>query len=1378
MKKLFTLFFLVALCLSGFAQSIIDPLLTEEMGRRTDDEKIKVVVIMKTHYDRTELNRRADYFVTRVERREFVVSELKEFATATQYDLRRSLAEMQRNGLTTEPTVLWMANALYFEATPTAIQDLAQRNDIEIIGYAVERNWIPDREESRPASATREITPNVTQVHADQVWALGYTGQGVVVAVIDTGVNYNHLDLAGHLWDGGPEFPHHGYDVYNNDNDPIDDHGHGTHCSGTVCGDGTAGSQTGMAPDATLMCVKCLNGDGNGGATEISNGIQWAVEHGCDMFSMSLGIPNSSIPDRTLLRHTCEAALDAGIVAAIAAGNEGSQQYMYPVPNNVRVPGSCPPPYMDPVQGENPGGQTCSVCIGAVDYNDNAAYFTSQGPVTWQNTEFADYPYNPGIGLIRPDVCAPGVDIKSANYQSTSGYTEMSGTSMATPCVAGCMALMLSKDINLSPEEVCRILEETAVPLSEGKSNTYGFGRVDVLQAVEAVQLGAIKYESFELNDPLGNNNHKLNPGETANLSLTLENVTDETVENVTVTLTTEHPEVTITNFTVAFPTFGPNETITLEDAFVFNVSDNVLGNEQIKFSIEIYVDGEFTSTYSFNVLVYGYQLQYSATAVLNDDNGNGLLNPGETANLRIIVDNVGNELAQSLEGVLSTEYELITLNETEKSYGTIGVEMMAFAEFNVTLDAAAPADFAIPFTLTVTDANGKVTVLPFNYRNSCNVTFSLHDSYGDGWQGNYLTVEYSDGTPAENMEVASGSSATYVRELCSNSTISLTWHNGSWTQECSFEISYDDGTVIYQNSGGFSGTQTFTIDCTGGSGAPEFCDPIRNLAYEVVDHDVLLTWDAPESGTPIWYEIYRGTELLDLTEEMSFTDTNLEDGIYFYCVYAAYDDCQSEYICAEVEISSCGSVQNLEYTLNDELMLTLTWEAPEDPSGLVEYQVYMDGELLGAFNQTNCVFWITPGVHDVYVRTIFEECEKDVHVEVCMTEAVNNLTYTNMGHAVNLSWDALEGVSQYEVYVDGAWAATVEETSCVLDIEANAPTVMVKPVVEDCYALGASINLCLIDAVENLRFVSIDEEGELYFAWDAVDNASYYVVTKNGATVQVEATTVSFKGEIGDNQICVKAHSLNGCDSEEICLTVNVCSIVDGFNYAFVGNEVTFSWEGSVENYLVRIDEDEAVEVTGITYIAAIEDGTHQIVITPVTEECVALSAIYTFEVNGTAPMIRITDVHEGLMSTAWDVLYGTLGYNLYRDGEMIVEHLNAGFFNDTEMPIDAVHCYAVQAIFEKGVSALSEEACANYFTGLHENDSQLSIFPNPTTDKVNVECVGMSRIDVYNVEGKLVRSMKVEDDVVQIDGLDSGVYMLRIYQGDEILTRKVVKR
>ena len=101
MKKLLFLFFAMLLCVSGFAQAVIDPVLGEEMNRRNDAEQIKVIVIMKSQYDRTQLNRRADYFVTRAERREFVVNELKDFAAASQYDLHRSLAEMERNGLVT-----------------------------------------------------------------------------------------------------------------------------------------------------------------------------------------------------------------------------------------------------------------------------------------------------------------------------------------------------------------------------------------------------------------------------------------------------------------------------------------------------------------------------------------------------------------------------------------------------------------------------------------------------------------------------------------------------------------------------------------------------------------------------------------------------------------------------------------------------------------------------------------------------------------------------------------------------------------------------------------------------------------------------------------------------------------------------------------------------------------------------------------------------------------------------------------------------------------------------------------------------------------------------------------------------------------------------
>ena len=1381
MKKLLFAFLMVVLCMGGYAQGIIDPLLTEEMGRRGDEEKIDVIVIMKSRYDRTQLNRRADYYVTRAERREFVVNELKEFANASQYDLRHALAEMQRNGMTTEPTILWMANALSFSATKAAVQDLARRSDIEMIGYAIERNWIPDGEVAQPASATREITPNVTQVQADQVWALGYTGEGVVVAVIDTGVNYNHLDLADHLWDGGPEFPHHGYDVKNNDNDPMDDHGHGSHCSGTVCGDGTAGSQTGMAPDATLMCVKCLDSSGNGGANAISAGIQWAVEHGCDMFSMSLGLANSSIPDRTLLRHTCESALDAGIVGAIAAGNEGASQWQFPIPNNVRVPGSCPPPYMDEVQGENPGGQTCSVCIGAVDYNDNAAYFTSQGPVTWSNTEFADYPYQPEIGLIRPDVCAPGVSIKSLNYATNNGYTNMSGTSMATPCVAGCMALMLSKEINLTPAEVCRILEETAVPLAEGKSNIYGFGRVNVLAAVEAIQQGAIKYDAFEINDVQGNNNHKLNPGESVTVNLTLNNITDQAVNGVSVVLSTEETHVTITDNEVEFPSFAPNQTLTVEDAFAFTVDEEVVANQKLKFGLEVYVNGELTGRFGFNVIVYDYLLQYGATVVLNDDNGNGLLEPGENADLRILIDNVGNEMAQALVGTLSTDYALVTLNETQKDYSTVGSGMMAYADFNVTLDAAAPEDFVIPFILDFEDVHGRHTELSFNYKNACNIIFTLHDSYGDGWQGNYLQVEYSDGTPTEQMTLASGTSATYIREVASASTITLSWHNSQWTEECSFEITYEDGTVIFENAGGFSGTQTFTIDCAGGSSAPSFCNPIRNLTYEQVDHDVVLTWDLPRGFTPLGYEVYRETEVIAYTSELSYTDPDMEDGVYNYCVYAVYEDCQSEFVCLVAEVTSCGPVQNLDYSLDENLLLTLTWDAPVNPEGLIEYIVFLDDEWVGSTNDLSYAFTIDAGEHDILVRAAFEGCEKDAYVQVCVVGAVEGLDYLyTEDHYVHVLWLPISGISEYEVYVNGEWAETVEGSLYVAEFEPGLTTVTVKAVAEGCYVLSSSIDVCVIDPIENIMFSDLDGEQMMRCSWNPVAYAEYYSVIVNGEAIgeQLTEPNYTFAPQVGENEVCVIATSIYGCYTWPYeCATQMVYAAVDGFDYSFSGNEATLSWNGDAPSYLVRLDNFDEEIIEDNTLVKEVSDGDHLLAVTPLYPDGPAFPTQFMFTVTNTTPEISITDVREGLMATAWTAVEGAVAYNLYRDEELIAENLTVTTYNDTEMAIDARHCFAVASVFEKGTSDRSEAACANYFIGLNENNSLVSIFPNPTTDKVTIECAGMTQIEVYSVEGKLVQSVRVENDTYQINGLENGIYMLRIMKGEEMLVRKVVK-
>lgn len=482
MKKYIFALSLVFASILANAQ-IIDNQLLEELSRRSDDEKIEVIVVMKARYDRDALNQKAASYLTRAERRAFVVNELRSFAELSQKDIMDYLGGDAKS--------LWASNSLCFSATKSQIMDIANRNDVEIIGLSKEYNLIPETGSCKDVIhrvSNREITTNLTQTNVPDVWAQGYTGEGVIVAVIDSGVNYDHLDIADHLWDGGDEFPHHGYDYVNGDDDPMDDMGHGTHCAGTVCGDGTAGSQTGIAPDAVLMCVKSINAEGFGGSVNIAGGMEWAVEHGCDVISMSLGMVNASITDKEVLRRTCVAINDAGVVAAVCAGNEGHIQIVAPVPNNVRVPASCPPPYLDPDQMENPGELSCVIAVGAVDSNDEAAYFTSRGPVTWQDTEFGDYAYNPGIGLIRPDVCGPGVAIKSLDYETVNGYKNLDGTSQATPLVGGIIALMLQKNPTLMPADICRILEETSVKLTQTKSNITGVGRVDALAAVDAVE--------------------------------------------------------------------------------------------------------------------------------------------------------------------------------------------------------------------------------------------------------------------------------------------------------------------------------------------------------------------------------------------------------------------------------------------------------------------------------------------------------------------------------------------------------------------------------------------------------------------------------------------------------------------------------------------------------------------------------------------------------------------------------------------------------------------------------------------------------------------------------------------------------------------------
>lgn len=466
--------------------------------------KVKINIILAEQADAQELIRMAEAFPTKAERREFVINTLKRHAEDSQASLIEELNRLETNGLVEEIKPLWIVNSVSCYANEEAISVISQRKDILTVYQCEEFQCIEDESvTSVERGDGREIAENVVKVNADQVWELGYTGEDVLVALIDTGVRLDHADLQGRLWDGGAEYPNHGYDFYQHDNDPSDTHGHGTHVAGTIVGTGVSGTQTGVAPGAKIMVLKVFHGEDN--LTEVTmcvEAMQFAVEHGADVMNMSLGqpLPDSSV--KQMLRQACDNTLAAGVIAAVCAGNSRQIQMLAPVPYNIWSPGDCPPPHLHEDQLVNAGGTSCVICVGAVNNNDVLGDFSSEGPATWSGVvTYNDYPYSSGsptnIGLIRPDVCAPGVNVKSLDFSTTNGYCLKSGTSMATPCVAGTIALMLSRDHELTPEQIDEILERTAVPLSAHKSNDFGSGRIDALAAVNAIgDDGIIEYET------------------------------------------------------------------------------------------------------------------------------------------------------------------------------------------------------------------------------------------------------------------------------------------------------------------------------------------------------------------------------------------------------------------------------------------------------------------------------------------------------------------------------------------------------------------------------------------------------------------------------------------------------------------------------------------------------------------------------------------------------------------------------------------------------------------------------------------------------------------------------------------------------------------
>ena len=476
-------------CQLGFAQNynVIEPELQEVLNSKSSD-MISVNIILKSEANISHLRKNIQSAEDAKAQRQAVVSELKSFSEQSQKDILSLLKAGEASGDVKDIKAHWLSNMITCTASKDYIYLLSEHYDIKIIGYN-ETQFLLWNEKAREVEAQRGMTQNIKHVNANKAWNEGYTGKGVLVGVIDTGVNF-HKDLEKNLWDGGEEYPNHGYNTFENSHDVHDGFNHGTHCAGIICGDGTSGTQTGIAPDATVMCIKVMDDAGGGNANTVCSGIEFAIEHGADVLNMSLGFPNASMSTREALRQTYENALEANVAIMTAVGNDGMLNLTFPVPNSVRVPGGCPPPWLHPDQQVNSGGLSACIAVSAVNYYNVVADFSSRGPFTWQTSKYGDYPYLPGreIGLIRPDVCAPGVGIISCSNTNSSGYISMDGTSQATPCVTGVVCLMLQKKPYLTPAQICEALETTATKLSETKSNETGSGCVNAMLALEEIE--------------------------------------------------------------------------------------------------------------------------------------------------------------------------------------------------------------------------------------------------------------------------------------------------------------------------------------------------------------------------------------------------------------------------------------------------------------------------------------------------------------------------------------------------------------------------------------------------------------------------------------------------------------------------------------------------------------------------------------------------------------------------------------------------------------------------------------------------------------------------------------------------------------------------
>lgn len=331
---------------------------------------------------------------------------------------------------------------VYKHLNPKAVKDLMKKES-EIV--SVQQNAYAYAFAFVPNDPYYTYQWHMTIIDMENAWDLS-TGSGVTVAVIDTGVKQSLEDLAGTNFTAG-------WDFVNNDNDPTDDEGHGSHVAGTIAqttnnGTGVAG----IAYSATIMPVKVLDKRGSGSFDDIAEGIYWATDNGADVINMSLG--GSS--DLDILRDAVDYAWNHGVVVVCAAGNDGVSSSFYPA------------------------AYTNSISVSATTSLDTLASYSNYGTTIDISAPGGDSGDNNGDGY-------DDMILQNTFSRTDEGYYFYAGTSMASPHVAGVAALVIAKNSSLSNAQTRSILETSADDIgASGWDNLFGYGRLNAYEAVMA----------------------------------------------------------------------------------------------------------------------------------------------------------------------------------------------------------------------------------------------------------------------------------------------------------------------------------------------------------------------------------------------------------------------------------------------------------------------------------------------------------------------------------------------------------------------------------------------------------------------------------------------------------------------------------------------------------------------------------------------------------------------------------------------------------------------------------------------------------------------------------------------------------------------------